>query len=891
MLVHSWTCPDVGPRRVSRTLPPQNSSQYNGHLLYKARLRSSRKTWGPSLPKAEVARAQGVPSEHTMLLRRLKIYRFEFIMNPFTGLLTDQRVCPVQESPELGFECFEGPFDQIGVTDVLTQCQDGRFEWNFCKNRKSIDGRPFTACCSFLYLNSRGTAECQFMGTAQGSCETLLQELERNRSISAYTRIGNQQILKTCSMDSCNNPDDVVAGCPAVVNKEPAITEGLRSTLQPSREDMLQGSQDRPPEPPPWGLIGGLSAVPFVLVCVAMVLSKLGVFKEAIDPLFHSSKAIVVASDTFIEPQRDLIVSGTGVDTKPLAYGRVEPRAVGLKKIQEEEKVLPLALRQKAADAVPEAANAAWVDAVVTEAMVQRETPLLHGTHVLAGTTYTGEGVICLPEELDMPYMERQALALNHPSALSDRTKSYDELTITTQHQAVSVSGAPLSSRMHTSRTSKSGVRTASKLTQRTTLTSEYSTDLVAITERTLSQGGTLEEQILHQEALPEPPTELAAPEMGHVEGSISGLVLSPVSVGQLANGSEEVGRPKGTCTALLRQPSVFASSLTEEHREWPRKQLQPGSPTCEAHFSAGQLMSKANATQQSLRLLAYSLAGISAFFILLHLLLTYVLGGPGMITVALVLAVSAIWVFQRSQFRALGQQEELLMQHRAFAAEVERAWERSHAHDERRKGREAPAQAHAPSADGSTAKKRKKKKAREDDEETFIVDDELEAEVVEDLEDFLEHSRLRQALKKTADELRESQRRKEEKTSPAPPAQVQLPKATAKAGALDAGAERKAEAKAAAKAKGQVHSAQDRRKGPYGVEAKLPSGGKGHKREAVEEKRTGAGRGANGARKDQWHSKGSQGWWPQARQEEWNGHWGNGDWWTADSSWTGAPW
>ncbi|CAJ1358967.1 unnamed protein product [Effrenium voratum] len=128
--------------------------------------------------------------------------------------------------------------------------------------------------------------------------------------------------------------------------------------------------------------------------------------------------------------------------------------------------------------------------------------------------------------------------------------------------------------------------------------------------------------------------------------------------------------------------------------------------------------MSKANATQQSLRLLAYSLAGISAFFILLHLLLTYVLGGPGMITVALVLAVSAIWVFQRSQFRALGQQEDLLMQHRAFAAEVERAWERSHAHDERRKGREAPAQAHAPSADGSTAKKRKKKKAREDDEE-----------------------------------------------------------------------------------------------------------------------------------------------------------------------------
>ncbi|CAJ1392243.1 unnamed protein product [Effrenium voratum] len=93
MLVHSWTCPDVGPRRVSRTLPPQNSSQYNGHLLYKARLRSSRKTWGPSLPKAEVARAQGVPSEHTMLLRRLKIYRFVKPLPPSSKHITECARC------------------------------------------------------------------------------------------------------------------------------------------------------------------------------------------------------------------------------------------------------------------------------------------------------------------------------------------------------------------------------------------------------------------------------------------------------------------------------------------------------------------------------------------------------------------------------------------------------------------------------------------------------------------------------------------------------------------------------------------------------------------------------------------------------------------------------
>ena len=45
---------------------------------------------------------------------------------------------------------------------------------------------------------------------------------------------------------------------------------------------------------------GGLSSIPFAMVCIAMALSKAGVFKEAIEPLFHSSKATVVAEDTFI---------------------------------------------------------------------------------------------------------------------------------------------------------------------------------------------------------------------------------------------------------------------------------------------------------------------------------------------------------------------------------------------------------------------------------------------------------------------------------------------------------------------------------------------------------------------------------------------------------------
>ncbi|CAJ1344977.1 unnamed protein product [Effrenium voratum] len=53
MLVHSWTCPDVGPRRVSRTLPrPQNSSQYNGHLLYEGTAPLFEKDLGPIIAQS-----------------------------------------------------------------------------------------------------------------------------------------------------------------------------------------------------------------------------------------------------------------------------------------------------------------------------------------------------------------------------------------------------------------------------------------------------------------------------------------------------------------------------------------------------------------------------------------------------------------------------------------------------------------------------------------------------------------------------------------------------------------------------------------------------------------------------------------------------------------------
>ena len=40
----------------------------------------------------------------------------------------------------------------------------------------------------------------------------LPQELTRNLSTSTYTMITNGQVLKSCSTDGCNNPDDEIAG-------------------------------------------------------------------------------------------------------------------------------------------------------------------------------------------------------------------------------------------------------------------------------------------------------------------------------------------------------------------------------------------------------------------------------------------------------------------------------------------------------------------------------------------------------------------------------------------------------------------------------------------------------------------------------------------------------
>ena len=58
---------------------PQNK-EYSGHLLYKGSApvfaTCKERDLGPLINKAQLALQRGKPSEHTMLLRRLRIYRF-----------------------------------------------------------------------------------------------------------------------------------------------------------------------------------------------------------------------------------------------------------------------------------------------------------------------------------------------------------------------------------------------------------------------------------------------------------------------------------------------------------------------------------------------------------------------------------------------------------------------------------------------------------------------------------------------------------------------------------------------------------------------------------------------------------------------------------------------
>jgi len=248
-----------------------------------------------------------------------------------------------------------------------------------------------------------------------------------------------------------------------------------------------------------------------------------------------------------------------------------------------------------------------------------------------------------------------------------------------------------------------------------------------------------------------------------------------------------------------------------------------------------------ANETQATLRLLGYALSVALIILIVVRLLSTYVIGNQSILSVTMVSATSLYWIWKRyQQTKWRSEQETLLAQHQSFAAEVERAWERSHTHDVERRRGATRSQPRGPNPDvevpdrngksqqleveASTKKKKKKKKEDQEEEEIFFVDDDVEAKVVEDLEDFLQHSSLRQALKNTANGMRESQQRRQEKApKPLLPQKVKVPEQKLTGGDIAQASNSKPE-KATAKAKAKAEKGNAKAENGKASRSKVPS-------------------------------------------------------------------
>jgi len=241
-----------------------------------------------------------------------------FILNPFTGDPTDERVCPTEESSSPGTLCFEGPWGVTGLKDPFTECQDGEYQWNFCQNRKTFHGRPFSKCCSFVYLDHKGDMECRFAGLPGGSCEEYIKAVQFQLSTDRFTAIHDLIVLDECEGNECNDPSKPVTGCPESVIERPVQTQG--GTHYPDAgPDVAQLLAEAPPreeDDPPWTIVGVVvGAVLLVCITAAMVWH----FRK-VPPSspWHSDKAHVVCDNTWIEPEQDHEVS--------LEYGVVKPR-------------------------------------------------------------------------------------------------------------------------------------------------------------------------------------------------------------------------------------------------------------------------------------------------------------------------------------------------------------------------------------------------------------------------------------------------------------------------------------------------------------------------------------------------------------------------------------
>lgn len=241
--------------------------------------------------------------------------------------------CPKLESPDPGITCYEGPWAVTRVQKASTGCQAGSSQWNFCLNRKTEDGRPFTRCCAFTYEKLYGVKECRFAGIPGGTCEAYVNALAFELSTSRYTAIGNMEIRVDCDGDKCNDPLDENRGCPDDV-------------ILPEGSSIYDGAADYVGDGPPWLIIFIIVVGVFVIVgIIGFAASKICAPPEQVDP-FMSAKAQKVSQDTWIDPGQDEV---TGLN-----YGVVKPNQHAMKQILKEKQTIPRALRQHPDLVLPE---------------------------------------------------------------------------------------------------------------------------------------------------------------------------------------------------------------------------------------------------------------------------------------------------------------------------------------------------------------------------------------------------------------------------------------------------------------------------------------------------------------------------------------------------------
>eukprot|EP00933_Yihiella_yeosuensis_P037468 TRINITY_DN31411_c0_g1_i1.p1 TRINITY_DN31411_c0_g1~~TRINITY_DN31411_c0_g1_i1.p1 ORF type:complete len:1145 (+),score=169.04 TRINITY_DN31411_c0_g1_i1:103-3537(+) len=466
----------------------------------------------------------------------------EFIVNPFTGFDTKTRVCPTEEAEKFtgpgaedlpnrkkGFQCYVGPWELTGLTDVAFGCQ--KFKWNFCTDRKTWDGRPFSKCCTFLYINAKGKGECRFTGLAQGTCEGYLNELSFNLSTSPYTAISDGQVLMDCAGDNCNNPMDEDFGCPQMVVEKPRLSEKLRPTDEPTMEVILKGSKMRVPPGPNWGLIGGLCSLPCLLICVALGASRYFVRVDQL--IFHTEKAEIKADDTFVEPTRDDV---RGPDfLRDTSFQKLGPRPFALTSQFADDKLVGKSLWQDPDKVAPEALDAAWADSMAVHAKhlgLDPNDPAIIDDfpEVDPNTTFTGAG-----RWKDALYSDDEEddsdddISLYSPSqAARPSTAGTDSIALPGQTDSRPVSSMAPSNRTSRRSSSKASTGSGSKSRSLRSFKSKRSTK-----SRKHSQASSNLRVVK-----PQPPTAMLTYTMGEVEDSPSGLQLPVAPTGRTA------GRP-----------------------------------------------------------------------------------------------------------------------------------------------------------------------------------------------------------------------------------------------------------------------------------------------------------------------------------------------------------